>query len=141
MKTTLVALLLGAAVLAGPVAAAEKPAPAAPTTPAAATISPSQCPICRHANNQQAPFAEKATSTLLRGATNTAFGWTELLTEPTAEVERTGNLAVGVGKGIGRAVTRTAAGIGELFTFWVPRGQDGYPSLTKDCPICTKPSP
>lgn len=100
------------------------------------TITSATCPICRRANNQNTPYPERATVSLVRGATNTAFGWTELLVEPTNEVERGGNLALGIGKGVGRAVTRTAAGIGEMFTFWLPKTGATYPSLATDCPIC-----
>ena len=99
------------------------------------------CPICHLANNQDAPYGQKAGATLARGAANTAFGWTELLLQPTAEVKANGNLLMGLGKGVGFAITRTGAGLGELFTFWVPRGKDGYLSLTKTCPICLQPAP
>ena len=105
---------------------------------ASAEEPPTRCPICRRANNQALPYPEKATMTLVRGVTNTAFGWTELLTEPAAEAEQSGNLLTGIGKGVTHAVGRTAAGLGEMLTFWVPKGQQGYPTLTKDCPICAK---
>ena len=98
--------------------------------------TPVMCPICRQANNPQAPYAEKAGSTLVRGAINAAFGWTELLVQPTEEVNRHGNLAVGVGKGIGFAIKRTALGFGELLTFWTPKDKDGNFTLAQDCPIC-----
>ena len=98
--------------------------------------SPKRCPICRAANNPNTPYTQKAGVTLMRGVTNTAFGWTELLVQPSAEVERGGNLLVGIGKGMGYAVTRTAGGVGELFTFWLPKGAQGYPKLSQDCPIC-----
>lgn len=94
------------------------------------------CPICRQANNQQAPYAEKAGSTLVRGAMNSAFGWTELLVQPAEEVNRGGNVLSGVGKGIGLAVKRTALGFGELLTFWTPKGKEGQVILAHDCPIC-----
>ena len=100
----------------------------------------SSCPICSRANNQSSPYHEKAATTLIRGMTNTTFGWTELLTQPSAEVERGGNLATGIGRGVGAAVKRTAVGIGELFTFWVPKGTEGYPILVEDCPICALPT-
>mgnify|MGYP001596284885 CR=1 FL=1 len=98
--------------------------------------TPVMCPICRQANNPQAPYAEKAGSTLVRGAINAAFGWTELLVQPTEEVNRHGNLAVGVGKGIGFAIKRTALGFGELLTFWTPKGKEGNFALAQDCPVC-----
>ena len=95
------------------------------------------CPICHRANNQQAPYAEKAGMTLARGVVNTAFGWTELLVQPTAEVNAGGNVVFGIGKGVGYAVKRTALGLGELLTFWTPKNKDGsYLTLTTDCPIC-----
>jgi len=103
------------------------------------------CPICHRANDPQAPYAEKASATLARGALNTAFGWTELLAEPTAEVNAGGNVLFGIGKGVGYAIKRTATGLGELLTFWTPKNQHGkYLELTTDCPICfptTKPEP
>ncbi len=106
--------------------AAEEPSSPAPTT----------CPICHQANNPQAPYAQKAGSTLVRGAINTAFGWTELLVQPTDEVNRGGNVLTGIGKGLGFAVKRTALGFGELLTFWTPKGKEGHVILTRDCPIC-----
>ncbi len=101
--------------------------------------APRPCPICKAANDPNTPYPERAGTSLLRGATNTAFGWTELMMQPAAEVERGGNVAVGIGKGLGAAVQRTAAGIGEMFPFWVPKGKQGYPILTRDCPICSLP--
>ena len=108
--------------LATSVLAAEEPAP--------------MCPICQHANDEQAAHGQKASATFVRGAMNTAFGWTELLTQPTEEVKAGGNLMAGIGKGIGFAVKRTGVGIGELLTFWTPKGKRGYLKLTNDCPIC-----
>jgi len=105
--------------------------------PAAAEDAPAvQCPICRTANDQAAPYAGKATSTLMRGAVNVLFGWTELLIQPTEEVDQGGNLAIGIGKGVGYAMKRTAAGLGEVLTFWTPRGKERSVTLATDCPIC-----
>ena len=95
-----------------------------------------RCPICGRITNQQAGYSQRAGATLARGVLNTAFGWTELLVEPTAEVNAHGNLVVGVGKGIGYAVTRTALGIGELLTFWAPKDGKNTVPLVTDCPIC-----
>ena len=124
--------VLGCWLVASPIVNAEETSPA-----------PTVCPICRRANNRQAPYAEKAGSTLARGAINAAFGWTELLAQPTDEVNNGGNLAVGIGKGMGYAIKRTALGFGELLTFWTPKGRDGNFALAQDCPICSqhKPSP
>ena len=94
------------------------------------------CPICHNANNQQASYPDKAGATLMRGAANAAFGWTEMLIQPSEEVQSGGNLAVGVGKGLGLAVKRTAVGFGELLTFWTPKSKTGYFQLTNDCPVC-----
>jgi putative exosortase-associated protein (TIGR04073 family) len=110
------------------------------------------CPICQRANDQQAAYSQKAGITLLRGMVNTTFGWTELLVQPAAEVNGGGHLVVGIGKGIGYAAKRTVLGVGELLTFWTPKGRQGYLTLTENCPVClsarqpgqtvpTKPAP
>lgn len=117
--TLVVALILG---FASPLGAEER--------------TPTVCPICRTANSEVADYPQRAGTTLLRGAMNTAFGWTELLIHPPQEVKTSGNLAVGIGAGMGRAATRTFLGIGEVFTWWLPKGQHGYLKLTTDCPIC-----
>ena len=104
--------------------------------PALAEDTPATCPICNAANDRAAPYPQKAGSTLVRGALNTAFGWTELLVQPTEEVKEGGNLMTGVGKGVGFAAKRTFFGLGELLTFWTPKGRGGYLDLNKDCPVC-----
>ncbi len=101
----------------------------------------SRCPICGRANNESTPYPEKAAVTFIRGATNTVFGWTELLVQPAAEAERSGNLAIGMGKGVQNAVSRTASGLGELFTFWMPKRGDAARPLVRDCPLCMRPMP
>ena len=115
------------------------------TAAVVAEDTPKPCPICRHANKPSAPYAETTSSTLLRGALNTAFGWTELLVEPAAEVQRQGDLVTGLGKGVSLAVKRTVLGLGELVTFWVPRSKASEAPLATDCPICrtafTQPPP
>ena len=108
--------------LAGPARAEEKP--------------PSVCPICHRANDQASYYPARAGTTLARGAMNTAFGWTELLIQPSQEVKTGGNLIAGIGNGVGQAAKRTFLGIGEIFTCWLPKGQRGYLSLNTDCPIC-----
>lgn len=136
-------LWLGALLVMGSTA----PAAAAPPDEAAAEPTPSaSCPICRGANNQSAPYAQQAASSLARGLTNTFFGWTEMLIRPTAEVERRGNLLSGIGQGLSHSARRTAAGVGEVLTFWMPKSAGGPPPLATDCPIClsvprAKPSP
>jgi hypothetical protein len=69
-----------------------------------------------------------------------------MLIRPTAEVERRGNLLSGIGQGLSHSARRTAAGVGEALTFWMPRSVGGPPPLATDCPIClsvprAKPSP
>jgi len=51
-------------------------------------------------------------------------------------VKSGGSVAAGMGKGMSRAVRRTAAGLGELLTFWTPKGKEGYLRFTTTCPIC-----
>ena len=111
--------------------------------PALADDTPTTCPICNVANDHAAPYPQKASSTLVRGALNTAFGWTELLVQPTQEVKEGGNFMTGIGKGVGFAAKRTVFGLGELLTFWTPKGRGGYLDLNKDCPVCMgrRPAP
>ena len=135
---------LGLLLMTAPAQAAENSssstaAPALSSTSSSSPLPHVRCPICQAANNQNTPYPQRASLSLLRGATNAAFGWTELLLQPAAEAEQGGNLAAGVGRGIGMAMKRTGVGFGELFTFWVPKGKQGYPILTEDCPICTLP--
>ncbi len=103
--------------------------------------APRQCPICQAANNQAASYPQHAASTLVRGALNTMFGWTELLVRPASEVQGGSDLATGVGKGISYTLKRTGAGLGELVTFWMPRSKTAaaHPP-TIDCPICRSAS-
>lgn len=120
-RSKVMALIAGAVLVCGAV-------------PAEAEEALIQCPICRTANDPQASYGRKAGATLLRGALNTTFGWTELLLEPVEEANAGGNVLSGISKGIGSAVTRTGAGVGELFTFWVPR-KPGSEPLISTCPI------
>ena len=95
------------------------------------------CPICRRVNGDvTTPYGQKAGLTLTRGLLNTTFGWTEMLLQPTAEAENGGNPIVGFGHGVGSAIKRTGEGVGEIFTFWVPRKKHDPASLVQDCPIC-----
>jgi putative exosortase-associated protein (TIGR04073 family) len=130
----MLALLAGALAFAALIGA---PAPLAAEEPAA-TVA---CPICSKASNQSTPYAEKAGSTLTRGAMNAALGWTEIISQPVHEVQNGGNVFVGIGKGIGQMFGRTAAGIGEVLTFWTPKVQDKYVGFATDCPICMKRTP
>ena len=96
------------------------------------------CPICQRAGDETADYPAKAGYTLLRGATNTLFGWTEIIRQPAEEVKAGGNLFTGIVKGIGQGVGRTVAGAGEILTFWTPKGKDGYVHFATDCPVCMK---
>jgi putative exosortase-associated protein (TIGR04073 family) len=102
---------------------------------------PTTCPICSKASSQTVPYGEKAGSTLTRGAMNAALGWTEIISQPVHEVQNGGNVLVGIGKGIGQTFSRTAAGIGEVLTFWTPKVQNRYVGFATDCPICMKRTP
>jgi putative exosortase-associated protein (TIGR04073 family) len=119
-----------------------------PAAGAAANQRPAQqpadapviCPICSRTTNQ-ADYASKAGNTLVRGATNALLGWTELIHKPAHEVKTHGgrntrNVLSGVVKGIGQGAARTASGVAELFTFWIPKVQGSYVTFSKDCPIC-----
>ncbi len=110
--------------------AAEESTPSAPAPPS------TQCIICRTANNPKTPYAEKASSTLTRGALNVLFGWAELVEQPADEVNNGGNLLTGVGKGVSQAVSRTTRGVGELLTFWLPRQHTNAQPSIADCPVC-----
>ncbi|MBI2885242.1 MAG: hypothetical protein HYY15_03610 [Candidatus Omnitrophica bacterium] len=108
-----------------------------PTPPAPTQTRTVICPICHRVNQADVPYPEKAGLLLVRGASNTAFGWTELILQPAAEVKAGGNLATGVGKGVVAAMTRTGRGLGELLTFWTPKqSKNPPPPLATDCPIC-----
>lgn len=117
------------------------PAAGAAQEPAAAPArakTEAVCPICGRTNQQSLPYAEKAGSTLIRGATNTLFGWTELIRQPTNEAKNNGNILVGLANGAGRTVGRTLAGLGEILTFWTPKVNNEYVRFATDCPLCMK---
>ena len=95
------------------------------------------CPICTSANNDRAPYAEKAGNTLVRGALNFGFGWTELILQPAQEAKSGGNIISGVGKGLSHSFSRTLGGLGELLTFWTPKWKDRYVHFSQNCPLDT----
>mgnify|MGYP001618989348 CR=1 FL=1 len=94
------------------------------------------CPVCNTAGSDATSYASHAGSTLMRGVANTALGWTELIRQPVQTVQGGGNVLVGIGNGLGYSVKRTAAGVGELLTFWMPKTNDRYTHFANDCPIC-----
>ena len=93
------------------------------------------CPICAKTGDD-ASYSAKAGNTLVRGATNTLLGWTELIRQPADEVKSGGNVITGLAKGVGQGVTRTLEGAAEVLTFWVPKSKTGYLHFAHDCPVC-----
>ncbi len=97
------------------------------------------CPICLHADNEQADYPSKAGMTFVRGASNLLFGWTEVIREPAEEAKQgrnVRNVVVGMANGVGHGIARTAVGVGELLTFWTPKINNRYVRMATDCPIC-----
>ena len=136
-RTTLAMAIVVSALGTGWTARAD----AADTTPTDTTTgakAPAVCPICHRAVDSSTPYSEKAGKTLVRGAANTALGWTELISQPVQEAKNGGNVFVGIGKGLGMTVQRTAAGLGEILTFWTPKVNNEYVKFATDCPICMK---
>ena len=103
-----------------------------------AELKKTVCPICSKASDQSAAYSTKAGTMLVRGASNTALGWTALISEPVHEVKSGGNVFVGISKGVGQTVKRTLAGLGEVLTFWTPKVKDRYIEFATDCPVCMK---
>jgi len=97
---------------------------------------PIRCPVCARANSETSSYPSKAGSTLVRGATNTFFGWTEILRQPARQVKSGGNVFTGILAGLGHGAQRTLVGAGEILTFWTPKVQDRYLRLSHDCPLC-----
>lgn len=114
---------------------------ASPQTAQADTDTARRCPICRNAIDDTPRYSSKAAHTLARGAVNTLFGWTEFIRQPAQEVKTGGTLLSGIGKGVGQGLQRTAAGAGELLTFWTPKGRHGYLRFANDCPLCISNTP
>ena len=94
------------------------------------------CPLCGRISSPQTDYPTKAGTTLLRGATNTLFGWTEIIRQPAQEAKAGGNVATGLYHGITQGVVRTIGGAGEMLTFWMPKVQDKYLHFNHDCPLC-----
>lgn len=104
--------------------------------PASAAEASKICPICKRANDGSADYGTKAGHTLARGAANTLLGWTEAIQQPAEEAKHGGNVFVGILNGLGRGVQRTAAGVGEVLTFWTPKVGNDYIRTATDCPLC-----
>ncbi len=110
---------------------------AALTLPASALATEAEvCPVCGQMRDPAVTYQAKAGHTLVRGAANTLFGWTELIRQPAAEAKGGGNVFAGIAKGVGQGLRRTVGGVGELLTFWTPKVQDNYLQFSHDCPLC-----
>lgn len=110
---------------------------AAPGWGHAEETKPKLCPFCKAALDKDARYDEKAGNTLMRGAINFGFGWTEMITQPAKVAEAGGNVFEGMVKGMGRGFNRTFAGLGEILTFWTPKIDGKYVHFVKDCPLDT----
>ncbi len=97
---------------------------------------PFHCPVCARANSESTSYPSKASTMLVRGATNTVFGWTEILRQPAHQVKSGGNVFTGMLAGLGQGTQRTLVGAGELLTFWTPKVRNRYLRLSHDCPLC-----
>ena len=81
-------------------------------------------------------YADNFFDKLLRGIINTATGWVEIpkqVIKTSQEESFFKGLTVGLAKGIGRGVTRTAVGLCETTTFIAPFPKEGYkPIMTPE---------
>ncbi len=93
------------------------------------------CPFCAAALSNKSAYHEKAGNTLVRGAINFGFGWTEMITQPAREAENGGNMFNGMANGISRGIGRTFGGLGEMLTFWTPKVEGEYIHFLPDCPL------
>ena len=138
LKITFIGIALGAVLcLSGAPAALAETQPEPAVAPAASKSAKQMCPFCAAALKKDATYPEKAGNTLVRGAINFGFGWTELFLQPTKEVESGGNVITGMANGIGRTVSRTFSGLGEMLTFWTPKVDGQYIHFIPDCPLDT----
>ena len=106
--------------------------PSSPAMAAGKTV----CPICDKTGEWNGSYPVKAGSTLVRGTANLLLGWTELIRQPTTEVKHSGNVLLGLGKGVGQGITRTLGGAVEVLTFWVPNLYNRSFHVAHDCPLC-----
>ncbi len=93
------------------------------------------CPFCENALKENARYDEKVGNTLIRGAINFGFGWTEVITQPAREAQANGNIFAGMANGINRGVGRTFSGIGQMLTFWTPKIDGKYLHFIENCPL------
>ena len=96
------------------------------------------CPVCHRSMRQEeeVTYTSKASHTLVRGAANVLFGWTDLIRQPAVDVKQGGNVFSGLAHGLGQGLTRTVSGAADILTFWTPKVHDHYLHFTNDCPVC-----
>jgi putative exosortase-associated protein (TIGR04073 family) len=89
------------------------------------------CGAC--SNLQSDDMVQRYGARVCNGLCNAALGWSEIFFRPGKVVSAGGNPVVGFFRGLGNAISRTAAGAVEIVTFWTPGD-----SVVKidDCPIC-----
>ena len=111
--------------------------------PAARAEERAICPVCHRGASQQedAAYASKAGRTLVRGAANVLFGWTDLIRQPAVDVKQGGNVFSGLAHGLGQGLKRTAGGVAEVLTFWTPKVRGNYLKFSEDCPVCRGKTP
>ena len=89
------------------------------------------CGAC--SNLQSDDMAQRYGARVCNGLCNAALGWSEIFFRPGKVAAAGGNPVVGFFTGLGNAISRTAAGVVEVVTFWTPGN-----SVVKidDCPMC-----
>ncbi|MBI1977720.1 MAG: hypothetical protein HYS55_03095 [Candidatus Omnitrophica bacterium] len=83
--------------------------------------------ICELAGSDS--YVEAASGKLMRGVANAAFGWVELLRQPSIQPD----IWNGIGQGLVQTIARTGSGIFEVATFIVPDAK--IPTPSPACPL------
>ncbi len=80
------------------------------------------------ADDSSIPYPARVPLRIVRGVTNIALGWTEILLRPIGE-HKTESIPEAFGIGFANATTRTTLGGREIFMCWVPdlQMEDAYP--------------
>ena len=71
------------------------------------------------AEDQDIPYAARMPYRIVRGVTNIALGWTEIFLRPFGE-RKNESVGLAMSMGAGHTMVRLAAGVTDIFTFWVP---------------------
>lgn len=71
------------------------------------------------ADDEDIPFGLRMPYRIVRGITNVALGWTEILLRPFGE-HKTENVGEAMSQGASNTVIRASAGFTDIVTFWVP---------------------